>query len=139
MEPVHQEPDPFDRPRNHEPGPVAAQDDEAPAYEIERLLGRRVKTRRGRPIVQYLVKWLGYGAAANQWYDLEHLSDALDLVKAYDESHENEVVPPLAAASRAPRSVMREPPRRAGLIRRERSCPLCSTDSGAPRPATLGA
>ena len=115
LEPIPQEPDPFDRPQNHEPGPVAAEDDEAPAYEIERLIGRQVKTKHGRPVVQYLVKWVGYSAAANQWYDLEDLGDALDLVKAYDDSHEGDVVTPLAAADRAPRSVMREPPRRAGL------------------------
>ena len=120
LERFPQDPDPFNRPHNHEPGPVAAQDDDAPEYEIERLLGRRVKTRRGHLVVQYLVKWLGYSAAANQWYDLDDLGDALDLVKAYDESHEADNITPFAAASKAPRSVTREPPRRSGLRSRAR-------------------
>jgi len=115
LEKLPQEPDPFERPQDHEPGPVAAQDDDAPAYEIERLIGRRIRTKRGRPVVQYLVKWLGYSAASNQWYDLENLSDALELVKSYDEAHPPGTPEPMASASRSPNSVIRQAPRRAGL------------------------
>lgn len=95
-----------DRPRDHEPGLVAAQDDDASACEIERLLGRRVKTRRRRPVVQYLVKWVDCSAAANQCYDLDDLDDAVDLVKDYDNTHQDVVVLD-TAAGRAPGSVMR--------------------------------
>jgi hypothetical protein len=45
----------------------------APWYEIERLADRRIRVRHGRPVTQYLVKWLGHSAAHNQWYDLEGL------------------------------------------------------------------
>ena len=97
------QPDPYDRPRDYEPGPVAAQDDKAPEYEIETLLGRRIHRSRGRPVVQYLVKWRGYSSASDQWYDLEDLGTAMEAVKEYGDAHDNRETPHIAA-SRAPRS-----------------------------------
>ena len=71
--------------------------------------------KRGRPVVQYLVKWLGYSNAYNQWYDLDDLGEAMETVRAYDDAYPLGELGPTATASRAPRSVMRQPPRRAGL------------------------
>lgn len=104
LEPLPKGPDPYNRPQEHEPGPVAAEADDAPEYEIEKLLGRRVHLRRGKPIVQYLVKWLGYGAVHNRWYDLDDLAGALDLVKAYDESNPPGEPQTATTAGLAPRS-----------------------------------
>ena len=36
---------------------------------------------------KYLVKWLGWNAAHNEWFDVDDLPDAKDLVRDYDESH----------------------------------------------------
>jgi hypothetical protein len=66
LEKLPQGPNPFDRPFDYKPRPVIAQDDDALGYEIERLASRRIRIKRGRPITQYLVKWLGYSAAHNQ-------------------------------------------------------------------------
>jgi hypothetical protein len=84
-------PDPYERVRNAEPPPVETsnvEEDDLPIYEIERLLKRRPVIKKGKPTTyQYLVKWKGYGMEHNQWYPLEELHDAMDLVKSYDEHH----------------------------------------------------
>ena len=46
LELLPSEEDPFDRPRPKNPPPVSAVDDDAPEYEIERLLGKRISGRR---------------------------------------------------------------------------------------------
>ena len=81
------EADPYQRPRQQEPPPVTTEspDDEAPHYEIERLLGRRFVGRNR--LRKYLVKWKGYGPEHNTWYRLEDLADSMDLVREYDEQH----------------------------------------------------
>ena len=84
LEPAHGE-DPYGRVVNEEPPPItdedgAIYDDE---YVIERLLNKEV-TDAGR--TKYLVKWRGWGAQHNVWYDLEDLEHAGDLVKAYEDN-----------------------------------------------------
>ncbi len=81
------EDDPYNREQNAEPPPVEneATDDPAPAYEIERLLDRRVTRRgRGKPTTQYLVKWKGYNNSHNVWYEVEDLQDARELLDDYE-------------------------------------------------------
>ncbi len=89
LEPAYDN-DPYGREANTEPPPVENEavnsdnDETAPAYEIERLLDRRVTRRgRGKVTVQYLVKWKGYSHAHNAWYGLEDLQDAKELLDEY--------------------------------------------------------
>ena len=84
LEPANgQDQDPYHRVLNKEPPPVQevpeAHDDE---YVIERLLDKRVNPG-GR--TKYLVKWLGWGAEHNVWYDIKDLDNAGELVKAYED------------------------------------------------------
>ena len=82
--------DPYRRPRPDNPPPVTTEDDDpgdptqAPSYEIERLLDRRI-TPTGR--ISYLVKWKGYGPEHNVWYPLHALDSSKDLVDDYDRRH----------------------------------------------------
>jgi hypothetical protein len=46
--------------------------DEGSEYEIERLVDKRVV----KGIVQYLVKWKGYGDFDNTWVPLSNLGNA---------------------------------------------------------------
>ena len=65
----------------------ADEDDEFKEYVIERLLNKRV-VKRGRSrkaITQYLFQWKNYGPEHDSWYNLEDLSDVIDLVKDYEE------------------------------------------------------
>ncbi|KAF2968945.1 hypothetical protein GQX73_g4615 [Xylaria multiplex] len=52
---------------------VDGDDDEWKSYEIERLLKRRINRQGGRPTLEYMVRWKGYGAADDQWYPRELL------------------------------------------------------------------
>lgn len=72
LEPMPSEKDPFNRPRPDNPPPVSTVDDDAPEYEIERLLGKRISGRK----LQYLVKWKGYSHYWNRWYGVDDLQKA---------------------------------------------------------------
>lgn len=83
---------PYCRPRNHEPGPVTLEDaDDDDNYEIERIIDRRVWLEKGKPVLQYLVKWLGYSAIHNRWYNAGDLDNAKDLMQDFDDAHPQEI------------------------------------------------
>lgn len=88
LEPAPPENDPYGRTRNIDPPPVAAENDEAPEYEIERLVGKRTVRNR----LQYLVKWKGYGNEHNVWYSVTDLTGAQQSINNYEER--NRHVPP---------------------------------------------
>jgi hypothetical protein len=54
---------------------------EAPLFDIERLLDRRVQNGR----TEYLVKWRGYGPAHNSWEPAEHL-EMETMIRDFEES-----------------------------------------------------
>ena len=80
--------DPYGR-EPAEPGAVQADGDpDGISFEIEHLLSRRTwRQGGGKPKLQYLVKWHGWGPAHNVWYDLKDLQDAIELVHEYDRTH----------------------------------------------------
>lgn len=89
LEPATPGPDPYGRTTDYHPPPVEEEDDplrEAPHYEVERLLDKRIS--RNQP--QYLVKWKGYGNEHNVWYPLRALDDADELVAEYEARQEQE-------------------------------------------------
>jgi hypothetical protein len=87
LEPWPKGDDPFKR-RVHPPPPVNITDDGA-VYEIERLIDKRViKHGRGKPTVEYLVRWLGQGPEYDVWYSIDDLHDASELVAEYDKEFE---------------------------------------------------
>ena len=54
-------------------------------YEVERIVDRRVRRTRGRPKVEYLVKWLGYETAENTWEPRQNLLvNCRAMVEAFD-------------------------------------------------------
>ena len=73
-------PDPYNR-GHQEPPPVENESDDAPSFEVEKLLSKRV-TPGGK--IKYLVKWKGWGPEHNAWYSMESLSDAMDLVQEFN-------------------------------------------------------
>ena len=73
--------DPYHRPRPDNPGPVENEDPSYPAFEIERLLDRKIV----RNLPQYLVKWKGWDHSWNAYYPLRELAlKAQELVDDYD-------------------------------------------------------
>ena len=53
-------------------------------YEVEALVGHR---RRGRGM-QYLVKWVSYSTASNEWISETNLENLPDILKAYKERNQ---------------------------------------------------
>ena len=86
LEPMPPGEDPFARPRPDHPPSVFVEGDtdEWKSYDVERLLNRRVKKRRGKYVTEYLLRWKGYGAEYDTWYDVEHLENARELITDYE-------------------------------------------------------
>ena len=95
LEPAPKGEDPYRRPREEGQAPVF--DHEEPAikdrYEIQRLADRRTSRPPGRgskdkeDVIEYLVKWKGWGKAHNVWYKVEDLENAKDLIHDYDSKY----------------------------------------------------
>ena len=54
-----------------------------PQFEVEALLKHRTHGRSR----EYLVRWLGYGPAHDEWIHEEELQHAAQLLKDYKEAH----------------------------------------------------
>lgn len=82
LEPATPGPDPYGRSMDRDSPPVEDEhiNSEAPSYEIERLLEKRIA--HDRPY--YLVKWKNYGNEHNVWYPIQALDDAKDLVAEHE-------------------------------------------------------
>ncbi|KAH4258570.1 hypothetical protein HBI04_146040 [Parastagonospora nodorum] len=85
LEPCPRGEDPFQRTFEARQGPVESTQEDAPLYEIERLLARRLNKRTG--CRQYLVQWKGWGSVHNVWYDEADLSGAKEMVAEYDSAN----------------------------------------------------
>src|SRR5450755_636517 len=87
LEPAPLDNDPFSRPHDNHPPPVEEQNLNAEwqAFEIETLLDRRFRRYgRGKKIIEYLVKWKGYGPEHNQWYGEDLLDSAVEYMLEYE-------------------------------------------------------
>ena len=88
LEPAPKGEDPYDREKPTHPEPVSEFSKEWHDYEVEKLLGHRMKKYgRGKPISEYLVRWRGYGAEFDRWYGEDLLAGAQDLVDEYKAKH----------------------------------------------------
>ena len=60
-------------------------DDEWKSFYIKKLLDRRLRRYgRGKQIIEYLVKWTGYGPEFNEWYGEDLLDSAVELMLEYE-------------------------------------------------------
>ena len=72
----------YQRPRPDHPSAVTV-DDDADHYEIERLLQKQVTKWGCGYTTEFLIRWKGYGAEHNVWYNLKNLAHARELVDEY--------------------------------------------------------
>jgi hypothetical protein len=86
--------DPYKRPFNDHSPPVEDDhdiDEEWKSFSIEKLLDRRLRRYgRGKKIIEYLVKWTGYGPEFNEWYGEDLLDNAVELMLEYETRQNND-------------------------------------------------
>ena len=83
--------DPFNRPRETQPGSVEVEGDTptSKSWEIEKIVGKRTRKFGKANVTQYRIKWLGWGPEWNEWKSISALGNALDLVAEW-EAHNKE-------------------------------------------------
>ena len=100
LEPAPSEPDPYNRPRPDYPDEVEVEELPNTAweknYEVDHLLGKRSRKFGRTNVVQYLVRWKGYGPAYDQWKSIAKLAGCMDLIEKYEREHP---APPASKAS----------------------------------------
>jgi hypothetical protein len=87
LEPAFYSDDPFNRLKNDYFSPVEETDlnNEWRDFRIEILIDRRFRRYgRDKKIIEYLVKWKGYGPEFNEWYGEDLLNNAVDLILEYE-------------------------------------------------------
>jgi hypothetical protein len=87
LEPYHK--DAFNRPRPDHPDTIFVEGDGDgyQSFEVERLIDKRVVTRRGKQEIDYLVRWKGYGPEYDLWYHKALLANCQELVNDYEALH----------------------------------------------------
>ena len=88
LEPAPMGEDPFGRPYQPNPQPVT-EDSEGAEYELDTILNKRTIRRGRKNVKQYLVRWKGYGAQWNEWYDDANLPNARELIEEFEERQTN--------------------------------------------------
>lgn len=63
------------------PAPVVQATDAEPEWEVEAVLNKRVRGRK----TSYLVKWRGYPVEENSWEPEDHLANARQAIRAYEQ------------------------------------------------------
>jgi hypothetical protein len=87
LEPAPHGKDPYDRKDNDHPPPLEEGDPNAEwrEFSIETLLDRRHRRYgKGKKILEYLVKWEGYGPEFNEWYGEDLLDGSIELMLEYE-------------------------------------------------------
>ena len=74
--------DPYNCPILDEPSPIELGTN---AYEVERILDKRV-IRKGRGFsTQYRIRWKGWGLEHDRWYRIQDLGDYNELIEEYEQ------------------------------------------------------
>ena len=68
------------------PAPDPVELDAGPEYEVQAILRHR-SVGCGRRRREYLVSFVGYDAAHNEWLPAANLTNTLDLLRAYQVAH----------------------------------------------------
>jgi chromodomain-containing protein len=84
LEPAPKEDDPFRRPYQPNPPPLSEHEDGAD-YEVDAILAKRTIRRGRKNILQYLVRWTGYGSQWNEWFDDTNLPNAREAIQEFED------------------------------------------------------
>jgi Chromo (CHRromatin Organisation MOdifier) domain len=82
LEPAHA--DSFNRPTPDHPDAVFADE-----WEVEKAVNKRVKKLRGKEVVEYLIRWSGWGPEYDLWIKEKDLPNAHEAIQEYENSQAN--------------------------------------------------
>lgn len=92
LEPAPPGLDPYQRPIDNgeavEPVEQDGDTEEWKSWEIDLLIDKRMVRRGQKKMIQYLVRWKGFGPAYDEWYDVDLLDNAADLVQQFETAHQ---------------------------------------------------
>lgn len=58
------------------------------SYQVQKLVGKRVRRRGKRNVLEYLVRWSGYAPKFDQWMPITDLSNTLELIQDYEAANQ---------------------------------------------------
>ena len=56
-------------------------------WEVENIVNKRIKTNKGKRIIEYLVKWKNYPEYENTWEPAINLKHAQQIIKLYEQNN----------------------------------------------------
>jgi transposase InsO family protein len=111
LEPFHK--DAFNRPHPDHPDTIFTDgdDDNHQSFEVDRLIDKRIVTRRGKKEVDYLVRWKGYSPAYDLWYHESLLENCKELIDDYESLHRpvRQIQPHRGGGKRAAAQAINQP------------------------------
>ena len=54
------------------------------SYEVEKIIDKRIRTRRNKKVLQYRLRWQGYGPEHDLWRSITTLGNCLQLVEEFE-------------------------------------------------------
>ena len=86
-------------------------------YQVQKLVGKRVRKRGKRNVLEYLVRWSGYAPKFDQWMPITDLSNTLELIQDYEAANQAEDAVPRGEKRKAD---IASSPLKQGTVKRQR-------------------
>lgn len=86
-------------------------------YQVQKLVGKRVRRRGKRNVLEYLVRWSGYAPKFDQWMPITDLSNTLELIQDYEAANQADEAAPRGEKRKAD---VASSPRKQGSVKKQR-------------------
>lgn len=86
-------------------------------YQVQKLVGKRVRRRGKRNVLEYLVRWSGYAPKFDQWMPITDLSNTLELIQDYEAANQADEAAPRGEKRKAD---VANSPRKQGSVKKQR-------------------
>ena len=77
----------IERKQNIRPISIDKNEDGEQMWEVENIVNKRIKTNKGKRIIEYLIKWKNYPEYENTWEPAINLKHAQQIIKLYEQNN----------------------------------------------------